>query len=285
MARAPPGFRLRCACLRRCRSRLAPLALPRRGPARPRWSSRDFRVQLKTLDISRGHRVFHGGFTEPDSKVGGRSRTSPSSGSMADGGGEDRAEGAEPRGAEGGEDVFDDPILEQGAVVLRGYVIERINLQDPDLYVSSEDLGGSPNEQEDPQIKEVVEQLLKIADDINRNAVLQQLINQASGSGAQDIFMEVARSIFADGINWGRVVALFHLAYKFIYKALTSNHLETIRMIISWVLQVIKEVLYPWLVQQGGWVGVIQRFSRWRTLTVAASIVLLAAFVYYRKTR
>lgn len=54
------------------------------------------------------------------------------------------------------------------------YVIERINLQDPDLYVSSEDLGGSPNEQEDPQIKEVVEQLLKIADDINRNAVLQQ---------------------------------------------------------------------------------------------------------------
>ncbi|KAF6733555.1 Apoptosis regulator BAX [Oryzias melastigma] len=203
---------------------------------------------------------------------------------MADGGGEDRTEDEELRGAEGGEDVFDDPILEQGAVVLRGYVIERINLQDPGLHVSSEDLGGRPNEQKDPQVKEVVEQLLKIADDLNRNAELQRLINQAAGNGVREIFMKVARSIFADGINWGRVVALFHLAYKLIYKALTTNHLENIRTVISWVLQVIKEQLYSWLVQQGGWVGVIQSFSRWRRVTIAASIVLVAAFVYYRKT-
>lgn len=54
------------------------------------------------------------------------------------------------------------------------YVIERINLQDPGLHVSSEDLGGRPNEQKDPQVKEVVEQLLKIADDLNRNAELQR---------------------------------------------------------------------------------------------------------------
>lgn len=38
------------------------------------------------------------------------------------------------------------------------------------------------------------------------------------------------------------------------FKALTSNHLENIRMVIGWVLQVIREQLYPWLVQQGGWV-------------------------------
>ena len=30
--------------------------------------------------------------------------------------------------------------------------------------------------------------------------------------------MKVARSIFSEGITWGRVVALFHLAYKLIYK-------------------------------------------------------------------
>lgn len=54
------------------------------------------------------------------------------------------------------------------------YVIERINAEEPSRHVSSEDLGGRPNEQQDPQVKEVVEQLLKIADELNRNAELQR---------------------------------------------------------------------------------------------------------------
>lgn len=44
------------------------------------------------------------------------------------------------------------------------------------------------------------------------------LVSQVQGNCAQEIFMQVARSIFADGINWGRVVALFHLAYRLILK-------------------------------------------------------------------
>ncbi|XP_068596165.1 apoptosis regulator BAX [Brachionichthys hirsutus] len=192
----------------------------------------------------------------------------------------------EPQGAAGGEaDVIDDPILEQGVVILRGYVIERINAEEPSRHVSSEDLGGTPSEQQDPQIREVVSHLLKIADDLNRNAELQRLISQVQANCAQDIFMKVVKNIFADGINWGRVVALFHLAYRLIYKALTTNHLENIRTVISWVLQVIREMLYPWLVQQGGWGGAIRGFSRWRTVTIAASVLLVATFVYYRRTR
>ncbi|XP_049452315.1 apoptosis regulator BAX [Epinephelus fuscoguttatus] len=198
---------------------------------------------------------------------------------------EDREGHQEPQGAVGGEDVIDDPILEQGAVVLRGYVTQRINAEEPGRHVSAEHLGGRPNEQQDPQIKEVVKQLIKIADDINRNVELQRLINQVPSNCAQDIFMKVARSIFTDGINWGRVVALFHLAYRLIHKALTTNHLENIRTIISWVLQFIRENIYPWLVQQGGWAGVISGVSRWRTAALVASVALVVAIVYYRKTR
>ncbi|XP_034039664.1 apoptosis regulator BAX [Thalassophryne amazonica] len=201
---------------------------------------------------------------------------------MADGRG---AEKEEEQGAVGGEDVIDDPILEEGAVVLRGYVIGRINTEDPDRYVTSEDLGGRPNEQQEPQVKQVVEQLLKIAEDLNRSVELQQLINAVQPNCAQDIFMKVARSIFADGINWGRVVALFHLAYRLIYRALTTNHLENIQIVISWVLQVIKDQLYNWIIQQGGWEGVVRSFSHWRTAAVVASVVLVATFVYYRRLR
>ncbi|XP_068429125.1 apoptosis regulator BAX [Clinocottus analis] len=198
---------------------------------------------------------------------------------------EDAGGDREPQGAEGGKDVVDDPIMEQGAVVLRGYVVALVNSEDPTRHLSSEQLGGSPNEQQDPQVKEVVQQLLKIADEINRNAELTRLINQVQDNCAQDIFMQVARNIFADGINWGRVVALFHLAYRLIYKALTTNHVENIRVIISWVLRVIRERLYRWLVQQGGWVGVIRDFSRWRNVAIVASVALVAALVYYRTTR
>lgn len=53
-------------------------------------------------------------------------------------------------------------------------MIERIHVEQPSLHISSEDLGGQPEEQSDPQTKEVVEQLLKIADDLNRNAEFQQ---------------------------------------------------------------------------------------------------------------
>lgn len=38
-------------------------------------------------------------------------------------------------------------------------------------------------------------------------------------------------------------------------KALTTNHLENIRIIISWVLEFIRKQLRSWIVQQGGWVS------------------------------
>ncbi len=44
------------------------------------------------------------------------------------------------------------------------------------MHVSHEDLGGRPQDAHDPQIKEVVDQLLKIADDLNKNAELQQYV-------------------------------------------------------------------------------------------------------------
>uniref|UniRef100_A0A8C8J1L4 Bcl-2 Bcl-2 homology region 1-3 domain-containing protein n=1 Tax=Oncorhynchus tshawytscha TaxID=74940 RepID=A0A8C8J1L4_ONCTS len=167
----------------------------------------------------------------------------------------------EPQGAVGGEDVIDDRIMEQGAVVLRGYVIERVSAENPERRLTPEDLGGRPNELEDHQVKEVVQQLLLIADDLNRNAELQHLISTVQVNCVQDVFFSVAREIFADGINWGRVVSLFHLAYKLIYKALTQNHLEIIKKVISWVLQFIRENVSAWIRQQGGWVSTLLEYA------------------------
>ncbi|CAL8404882.1 unnamed protein product [Boreogadus saida] len=182
-------------------------------------------------------------------------------------------------------DFIDDPIMVQGALVLRGYVMHCISAYDPAMQVSSEDLGGARNEQLDPQMKKLVERMRKASDPLEQVAELQRLISQVQGNCVQDVFMKVAKNIFNDGITWSRVVAIFHLAYKLIYKALTMNHRENIRIIISRVLQFIREQLHPWIAQQGGWEGVVRGISRWRTVTALASVVLVAAFVYYRKSR
>ncbi|XP_016140019.1 apoptosis regulator BAX [Sinocyclocheilus grahami] len=204
---------------------------------------------------------------------------------MADSNDGERVDENELRGAAGGEDVMDDVIIEQGAVLLRGYVIERVTVEDPSMRVSHEDLGGRPQEADDPQIKEVVDQLLKIADDLNKNAELQHLIGTVQANCAQDVFMTVARSIFEDGINWGRVVALFHLAYRLIYQALTQNHFDIIKRIISWVLQFIKENISAWIRQQGGWEGIFHNVSRWRTVSFLTAMAFIVAVAYWRRTR
>ncbi|XP_036442669.1 apoptosis regulator BAX [Colossoma macropomum] len=204
---------------------------------------------------------------------------------MAESNENERTDDGELLGATGGEDVIDDRIVEESALIFRGYVMERVSTENPAMHVSPEDLGGRPEESDNPQVKVVVEQLLKIADDLNRNAEFQHLISTVEANCAQDVFMTVARSIFTDGINWGRIVALFHLAYQLIYRALTQNHLEIIKTIISWVLQFIREHISAWIRQQGGWEGVMRSVSRWRTVSIIAAVAFIAAAVYWRNTR
>ncbi|TRY96086.1 hypothetical protein DNTS_017242 [Danionella cerebrum] len=155
-------------------------------------------------------------------------------------------------------DVVDDVIIEQSAVLLRGYVIQQATAEDPNIHVRHEDLGGRPQEEDDPQIKGRL--AMKLLEEVFRDGkgytfAYDYLVSAVQANCAQDVFMSVARSIFEDGINWGRVVALFQLAYRLIYQALTQNHTEIIKRVISWFLQFMKEHISAWIRQQGGWVS------------------------------
>ncbi|KAJ0065355.1 hypothetical protein NL108_007558 [Boleophthalmus pectinirostris] len=137
----------------------------------------------------------------------------------------------EPPGAARGGVVVD--TVDLGAVIFRRYVWERLNSEHPEHHISFEDLGGSPHELENHNVKQAVEQLITITDNIRHNPGLQRLINQVEANCPHDVFMAVANSIFEDGINWGRIVSLFHLAFELIYRAITTDHKELIRPIIS----------------------------------------------------
>ncbi|XP_051996920.1 apoptosis regulator BAX-like [Xyrauchen texanus] len=204
---------------------------------------------------------------------------------MAEANDVERTDENELKGATVGEDVIDDVIVEQIAVLLRWYIIERAAVEYPNMHVSHEDLGGRPQNAYDPKFKEFVDQLLRIADELNRNAELQHLISTVEANCAQDVFMSVARSIIEDGINWGRVMSLFHLAYQLICKALIENKLEVVKMIISWFSQFMKENIFHWVRLQGGWGGVLHMIPRWRTVSCIAAVAFIVAALYWKRTR
>uniref|UniRef100_A0A674CZY3 Bcl-2 Bcl-2 homology region 1-3 domain-containing protein n=1 Tax=Salmo trutta TaxID=8032 RepID=A0A674CZY3_SALTR len=134
-------------------------------------------------------------------------------------------------GAAGGKD----------AVILRGYVIERFRAEG--IQMSPEELGGTPNELQGDELNEMVDGLLETTEEINTNAELQRLISEVPVHCIQDVFFATTKEIFTDGINFGKVAALYHLAYKLIHRAHTQNQPQVMVNIINWTQQFIREYI------------------------------------------
>lgn len=167
--------------------------------------------------------------------------------------------------------------------MIRMYVMERLKIEAPELQISFEDLGGQPEEQDNQDVRQMVEQLLNLPNDIDQNVELQRLVNQVGGNCAKDVFMTVANSACSDGLNWGRMVVVLQLAYIFIHRAIITNQRENIEGLIRGAALVLNERTFWWLILQTGWE--ICRFPRWRTVATVASIVVVASLVYCRTSR
>uniref|UniRef100_A0A4W5PQI2 Bcl-2 Bcl-2 homology region 1-3 domain-containing protein n=1 Tax=Hucho hucho TaxID=62062 RepID=A0A4W5PQI2_9TELE len=121
--------------------------------------------------------------------------------------------------------------MDQAAVTLRGYVIERFRAEG--IQLSPEELGGTPNELQGHELKEMVEQLLETTEELNTNTELQRLISEVSVYCIQDVFFATTKEIFPYGINWGKVAVLHHLPYKLIHRAHTQNQPQVMVNIIN----------------------------------------------------
>uniref|UniRef100_A0A672LWF9 Transposase Tc1-like domain-containing protein n=1 Tax=Sinocyclocheilus grahami TaxID=75366 RepID=A0A672LWF9_SINGR len=167
----------------------------------------------------------------------------------------------------GRKNVMDDVINEQSAVLLRRYIIERVTLEDPSMHVSHEDLGGRPQDADDPQIKDVVDQLLKIADDLNKNAELQQYDPRVTSKQLKAFLtlgnVNIHESIIRRTLNihgvHGRVARKKPLLFK---KNIAAR------------LQFDKDHE-----------GIFRSMSRFSTVSCIAAMAFIVAVVYWRRTR
>uniref|UniRef100_A0A673ZGM9 Bcl-2 Bcl-2 homology region 1-3 domain-containing protein n=1 Tax=Salmo trutta TaxID=8032 RepID=A0A673ZGM9_SALTR len=169
-----------------------------------------------------------------------------------------------------------DRIMDQAAVILRGYVIERF-FRAEGIQMSPEELGGTPNELQGHELKEMVDGLLEITEELNTNAELQHLISEVPVYCIQDVFFATTKEIFTDGINFGKVAAVHHLACKLIHRAHSQNQPQVMVNIINWTLQFIREYIC-----KNSWPKVLRMTQMLIFTKSAASVCMMAICIYSR---
>ncbi|CAL8273355.1 unnamed protein product [Lota lota] len=185
---------------------------------------------------------------------------------------------ASPNGG-GDSGINGDEIIEVGASLLKDFIYQRVR-RHGDQAVTRAELGGG--ELTDPNHKKLAQCLQQIGDDLDGNVQLQRMINNSALSPSKDVFLNVAREIFSDGIfNWGRVVALFYFACRLVIKALMTKIPDIIRTIISWTMDYLSENVMNWIREQGGWEGIRSHFGTptWQTVGVFLAGVLTTVVV------
>uniref|UniRef100_K1P6Q7 Putative Bcl-2-like protein antagonist/killer 2 n=1 Tax=Magallana gigas TaxID=29159 RepID=K1P6Q7_MAGGI len=141
---------------------------------------------------------------------------------------------------------------------------------------------------------QVGRQLARIGDDINRRYAdeFKDMINQlnVNEDTAYEVFAGVAKKLFADEINWGRVAALMCLAYRItmtVVKEKAKKFAQFMKVIVSHVVRFIKEKIAGWIASQGGWSAALQYSPSMSftslSIVVGSCVAAIAAVFYFSK--
>lgn len=69
-------------------------------------------------------------------------------------------------------------------------------------------------------------------------------------------FKQIVEQLFVDGVNWGRIVALFAFGGAVAAQCMANEQRELVCQVADWVAVFTRNRLLPWIDQQGGWVSV-----------------------------
>ncbi|KAK3584358.1 hypothetical protein CHS0354_009269 [Potamilus streckersoni] len=146
---------------------------------------------------------------------------------------------------------------------------------------------------------QVGRQLAKIGDDINERYAneFDQMINSLNIDhvSAYEAFAGVARKLFQNGINWGRILALFCLGYRIAMRVLRlgdriNEFASMLRNIIRNTVRFIADAasgIASWIARQGGWSDAMsyvpQMETKYWVFMFFAAVSAIAAVIYLRR--
>ncbi|KAL3881757.1 hypothetical protein ACJMK2_028268 [Sinanodonta woodiana] len=146
---------------------------------------------------------------------------------------------------------------------------------------------------------QVGRQLAKIGDDINERYAneFDQMINSLNinHTSAYEAFAGVARKLFQNGINWGRILALFCLGYRIAMRVLRLGERihefgSVLRNVISNIVRFIGDTasgIARWIARQGGWSDAMsyvpQMESKYWAFMFLAALSTIVAVIFLRR--
>lgn len=79
---------------------------------------------------------------------------------------------------------------------------------------------------------------------------------------AYPTFIAVAKELFIDGINWGRIVALFAFAGAIAIECVEKDMEHLVDSIYDWISQYVQSNLDDWIKSQGDWAGLAEFYEK-----------------------
>ncbi|XP_042330534.1 apoptosis regulator BAX-like isoform X2 [Sceloporus undulatus] len=114
-----------------------------------------------------------------------------------------------------------------------------------------EDLPVEEDVPDDVQVTSLQDCMLRILQDLRSNAEIPSMVESISGEDPLKALADVSESMFANGINWGRIVVFFYFSYKVIAQ---SSLLDTV---VDWAMNFLKGYLADWIQKKGGWISML----------------------------
>ncbi|XP_046356744.1 apoptosis regulator BAX-like [Haliotis cracherodii] len=179
-----------------------------------------------------------------------------------------------------------DDITNQGRYLLNTFIHERMRQDGIQQAPALDELQepGTPCGPPMQHTTEIARALRCIGDQLDGDVRLQNLISQVPPDAQRSTFLNVAQSIFSDGVfNWGRVVALFYFAYKMALKAL--DKIPLVRAIINLVIDFLRDKVAQWIIDRGGWEAIVEYFgtpSKQVLLVLGAGVVISGAIYLWK---
>ncbi|XP_043938518.1 apoptosis regulator BAX-like [Protopterus annectens] len=160
-------------------------------------------------------------------------------------------------------------------VIVSSFIIESVQTEDPNVRLEPEDLGNIPANNNDQDIKQVVKQLIQIANELETNVELKRLIDNVPVDSTRDVLLKVYKGVFSDGFSLGKLAVILFFASKLVLKAAIQKCRQVISSIFSTTSSFIETHVLPFIRDQGGWESL-----PWQNVAAVAGVAASAAFAF-----
>lgn len=193
--------------------------------------------------------------------------------------------------AKPGAKLSEGQVADQARDLLVSYVFNQVHFDSS--QIPNADTLRQPGTPSGPPIKnckDVAKALIRIADEIDADeAFNRQMVSITPDMANKSLFMTVALEVFDGGnvITWGRIVSIFHFAYRLALKSLgeIDSCIKIVRRCVEWIVEFIRNHIAAWIINQGGWEAVIECIStpQFQLVSFLSLTIATIAWIYWRR--